>query len=270
MKRLCLCLVVCVSLLTSLSAGIRAQYAYGYIYGDVYRESECTLDAAGTVGYIYIWIHPNSDFKCAEYSIQTSGGPLLWFATEFNPDLLEPIWSGSDGTAACFAACQTDWAWISKTGFFVQTGDETLIEIGPFTGSPYPKIMDCDYVEWEMWPYFPYVVNGYARMCEFYWCYCDPTEIYDIVVEDNTRFDVIFHCPTDQSSMVSIDNYSLFEKDDPENAIPIGGITYEGWYNDIYGIFYYRFTVDAPLEPFTTYTLHVNYIDGACRSSMPC
>lgn len=182
------------------------------------------------------------------------------FAPEFNPGLMEPIFWGSSGLSACFPVCQTDdWAWIYKQGFFIQTTDPFYMTIGPFEGSPYPKILDCDYVEHEMMLLKWYTVNQCATLEIDCHCKCRPPYLTGVTIEDATQFVLSLDCGTDGEAMTEVDNYSLYVMGDTASTVQIGVIADESWYGGPYD---YRFTLDEPLEPLTVYTLRVNYIDG--------
>ena len=263
MKRLFLCLVVIVSVLLSLATGARAQVDFFYMYGDEYHLQMCDLNAYNSVADVYVWVRLGyiDGFRCVEFGkIEPVGGVVMEFVHQFNPDLMELIMISSDGISACFPACQTDeWTWIYKQGFLIQTPDPFYMTIGPYEGSPYPKILDCDYVEHEMMLISPYAVNQCATMEIECHCQCRPPYLAGVMAEDATHFVLSFDCSTDGETMTAFDNYSLYVKGDPASTVQIGAIADESYYGGPYD---YRFTLDEPLEPLTTYTFRVNYIDG--------
>lgn len=264
MRRLFLCLFVSVSILLGLATSAQTQGGNILMYGDEYHLQECDLDAFGSIVYVYVWIHPTiliDGFRCVELGpIEPVGGAVMEFAPEFNPDLMQPIMHNSSGTSACFPACRIDdWAWVYKQGFFIQTTDPFYMTIGPYEGSPYPKILDCDYVEHEMMLLKWYTVNQCATMEIDCHCKCRPPYLTDVTVEDATQFILSLDCGTDGETMTEVDNYSLYVKGDTASTVQINGIVDESWSG---GPYEYRFTLEEPLEPLTAYTLRADYIDG--------
>ncbi len=266
MKRLCLALLVGAMCLSSLPIGLSAQCGVLYIYGDEHHLQMCDLDANGSIVDIYVWVMPMSidGFRCVEFgNIEISdamGEYVLELVPEYNPDLLQPIMQTSAGISACFPACRTDeWMWIYKQPFYIVTPEGFFMTLGPYETSPYPKILDCDYVEHEMLVYSPYAVNQCANLLEINcYCKCRPAELVNVAVEDAAEFVLALDCGTVEETMTAVDNYSLYVKGDTASTISISMITNES----VYAYSYYRFTLGEPLEPFTTYTLRVDYIDG--------
>jgi hypothetical protein len=266
MKRLCLALLVGTVCLSSLPAGLSAQYAIFYLYGDEDHLQMCDLSADGSTVVIYVWVRNTSinGFRCVEFGnieISDAMGEYVWeLVPEYNPDLMQPIMKTSSGISACFPACRTDeWMWIYKQPFYVVTDEGFYMTIGPYETSPYPKILDCDYVEHEMLLYAPYAVNQCATMEIDCHCRCRPAELTNVAVEDAAQFVLTLDCTTVGETMTAIDNYSLYVKGDTASTVQIGAIVDDCYYGAPCN---YRFTLEEPLEPFTTYTLRVDYIDG--------
>jgi hypothetical protein len=45
--------------------------------------------------------------------------------------------------AACFGNCWYEWVQVFSATLFIMAPTEESVSIGAFTGSPYPKILDC-------------------------------------------------------------------------------------------------------------------------------
>jgi hypothetical protein len=236
------------------------------IYSDGYRESPCVLDVeVGEMFDIWLWARPSDEgLRAVELKTVVSDFMYMPFVPTYNPDATLYFGSFPDGVlAVSLNSCHTDWVWIVKTTLFVVTMPAgcQYIAINPWTGQPYPKTLNCSYEEEPvLWTAF-YEINC-PMPCEYCWCYCRSAEISGIDVEDETHIVMHLDCPTSLDAMLSIDNYSLCEKNNPENTIPIIGITYDDEGASAYIHYYYTFSLDEALMPNVIYTLHVDYIDS--------
>jgi hypothetical protein len=267
MKRLCLYLIIFAFLAAGAPMAVLAQELR--IYGDEYRESECALDVqVGDMIDIWLWACPGDNgLRCVELSTEVSLSDYSYmaFALELNPDVLDLYMGGFPGTdfSACFNSCQTDWVWFAKNTLYIlnDIGSDQFIAVEPWTGESYPEILNCSYEEEPALYNYYYWINTIWTY-EFFWCMCRSAEIDRVDVEDFNHITIHPDCPTKLETMASVDNYSLYEKDNPENTIPIVEITYENDHPHII-CYYYTFTLGEALMPGTTYTLRIDYIDGS-------
>lgn len=118
----------------------------------------------------YCFVLPSATgLDCVELRITLSSSNIWVFNAVYHPDVLMPILGGVPGDmAACFASCWYEWIYVFRATVYVMTATQEMVSIDPFTGSPYPKILDCTGIETEAYAY----TNLYINILE-----CYPTSV---------------------------------------------------------------------------------------------
>jgi len=147
-----------------LIAGVVSAQHIG-LYTDEARSSWYVEDAAaqGNIVTVYVFGNPTADgMRCIEFSSTVTGGSYMAFTPVWHPDVVEPqMGTFPDANlAACWGSCHYDYTWVLKSTLMITSpGAEMTITIGLFTGSPYPKLLTCTYVEIEAYPETHYCIN---------------------------------------------------------------------------------------------------------------
>ena len=118
---------------------------------------------AGTVVQVYVFGAPTAEgMSCLELSTELVGDASYFLlAATWHPDVVDPKMGSFPGgnLGACWGGCKDDWTWLISAGILMQSNDPLTIEVGIFTGSPYPKMLTCDGTEIEAYPSTNFCIN---------------------------------------------------------------------------------------------------------------
>lgn len=125
----------------------------GYIglFADEEHSTWCLEGAGMYTFYLFALPLSSEGMRCVELRTVVNSPDVAVFAPIYNELVKEPILGGIPGNlAVCFKVCLIeDWVRIFSASAFVMAANEASITIEAFTGSPYPKFLDCGGVEVE-------------------------------------------------------------------------------------------------------------------------
>jgi hypothetical protein len=160
MKRLFLLGCMLAVLVAPASAQLPAN-AYIGLFIDEARTNWCVSGLGAHT--MYLVVLPSQDgLLCTEMSTTLVGTGVMFFQPTWNPLSASPVMGGIPGDLGhCFDECQTDWVYLCSVSMLVQTTDPVSIEIGAYTGVPYPRTLVCDEsAEPEAIPFTTFYING--------------------------------------------------------------------------------------------------------------
>lgn len=142
MKRILLVTVMVLLVATAVSAQLPPKGYVGF-FADVGRSSWC-ITGMGSFTLYFFALPPQGGMDCVEIRSVLSSGNIAVFNPVYHADVLEPVMGGVPGDlAACFGNCWYNWVQVFSATIFIMAATPETVSIAPFTGSPYPKILDC-------------------------------------------------------------------------------------------------------------------------------
>ena len=211
-------IVICLAVILLASSHALAQLPPGYIglFADIYPGPHCLTGTGGFTFYCFV-APPVTGMQCIELRTETSGN-IAVFIPIYNPDTSHPILGGVPGDLAmCLNSCHNtaDWVLAFSATVFVMDASPASITLGPFSGSPYMKILDCEGVETQAFKYTDLYINDYCYHIEIW-----PFLSY-VTVQDERHIVATFTQPVAEFSAEQSDNYILFPKESPTDTMPV-------------------------------------------------